>query len=181
MRRVLVLLASVLALAGLWIVPGPAAATPTYCGSVWGSLEKSSEPRVAAPITGIRSGEHECFDRLVFDVAGPAAGYRVRYVDAVTMDASGAPVPLRGGAFLQVVVYAPAYSDAGRATYQPGNRNELADVAGYQTFRQVAWAGSFEGQTTVGLGVRGRLPMRVFTLGGPGNGSRVVVDVAHYW
>ncbi|KAA8890037.1 hypothetical protein F3087_01585 [Nocardia colli] len=181
MRRVIVLIASVVALAGLWIIPGPAAASPSYCGLVWGSFDKTSKPMTAAPITGIRSGEHECFDRLVVDVAGPAAGYRVGYVDAVSMDASGAPVPLRGGAFLQVVVYAPAYNDAGQATYQPGNRSELVDVSGYQTFRQIAWAGSFEGQTTVGLGVRGRLPMRVFTLDGPGNGSRVVVDVAHYW
>ncbi|MFC9440310.1 hypothetical protein [Nocardia sp. NPDC057030] len=181
MRRVLVLLATVIAVAALWIVPGPAAATPSYCGLVWGSLEQTSRPGTIAPITGIRSGEHECFDRLVFDIAGPAAGYRVGYVDAVTMDASGAPVPLRGGAFLRVVVSAPAYDDAGQATYRPGNRNELVDVAGYRTFRQVAWAGSFEGQTTVGLGVRGRLPMRVFTLDGPGHGSRVVVDVAHHW
>ena len=47
--------------------------------------------------------------------------------------------------------------------------------------RQVAWAGSFEGQTTIGLGVRARLPMRAFVLNGPGDGLRVVVDVAHRW
>jgi hypothetical protein len=52
----------------------------------------------------------------------------------------------------------------------------LVNVTGFSTFRQVAWAGSFEGQTTVGLGVRARLPFRVFTLPG-----RVVVDVAHVW
>jgi hypothetical protein len=50
------------------------------------------------------------------------------------------------------------------------------NVSGYRTFRQVAWAGSFEGVTTVGLGTRARLPFRVFTLPG-----RVVVDVAHRW
>ncbi|GAA5101651.1 AMIN-like domain-containing (lipo)protein [Nocardia iowensis] len=181
MRRIFLLIASVAIFVGLLIIPGPAAATPPYCGLVWGSLDKASKPMSTAPITGVRSGRHDCFDRLVFDLAGPAAGYRVGYVEAVTMDGSGAPVPLRGGAFLNVVVLAPAYDDAGNATYLPANRNELVDVTGYQTFRQVAWAGSFEGQTTVGLGVRGRLPMRAFTLDGPGNGSRVVVDVAHFW
>jgi hypothetical protein len=45
----------------------------------------------------------------------------------------------------------------------------------------VAWAGSFEGYTRIGLGVRGRLPFRVFTLDGPGAGSRIVIDVAHFW
>ena len=39
-------------------------------------------------------------------------------------------------------------------------------MAGYSTFRQVAWAGTFEGQTTLALGVRARLPFRVFTLNG---------------
>ena len=55
----------------------------------------------------------------------------------------------------------------------------MTNVSGYQTFRQVAWAGSFEGYTTLGLGVRARLPFKVFTLDGPGSGSRLVVDVAH--
>jgi hypothetical protein len=57
----------------------------------------------------------------------------------------------------------------------------VTKVSGYHTFRQVAWAGSFEGYTTLGLGVRARLPFKVHTLDGPGSGSRLVVDVAHYW
>ena len=54
-------------------------------------------------------------------------------------------------------------------------------VTGFSTFRQVSWAESQEGLTAVGLGVRARLPFRVFVLDGPGAGSRVVVDVAHRW
>jgi hypothetical protein len=99
----------------------------------------------------------------------------------VRSDGSGALVPLRGGARLSVVVRAPAYDSSGRATYQPASRRELVNVAGYSTFRQIAWAGTFEGSTTIGLGVRARLPMRVFVLSGPGTGSRVVIDVAHHW
>ncbi|HET6919349.1 MAG TPA: hypothetical protein VFI46_07775 [Jiangellaceae bacterium] len=38
-----------------------------------------------------------------------------------------------------------------------------------------------EGQTTLGLGVRARLPFRVFVLSGPADGSRVVIDVAPRW
>jgi hypothetical protein len=52
----------------------------------------------------------------------------------------------------------------------------MPNVAGYTTFRQVGWGGSFEGYSTVGLGVRARLPFRVFR-----NGSDLVVDVAHRW
>ena len=50
-----------------------------------------------------------------------------------------------------------------------------------RAFRQVAWAGSFEGYSSLGLGVRARLPFRVFALDGPDAGSRLVVDVAHFW
>jgi hypothetical protein len=53
----------------------------------------------------------------------------------------------------------------------------LPNVAGFSTFRSITNAGSFEGQTTYGLGVRARLPFRVFTIAG-GHG-RIVVDVAH--
>jgi hypothetical protein len=45
----------------------------------------------------------------------------------------------------------------------------------------VASAGSFEGVTNVGLGLRARLPFRVFTLSGPGSTTRLVIDVAHAW
>ena len=133
-----------------------------------------------AQVTNVRTGQHYCFDRLVIDLNGPVAGYTVRYVPQVTQDGSGFPVPLRGQAFLQVTANAPAYVN-GNATYNPADPKELSNVSGYQTFRQVAWAGSFEGYSSLGLGVRARLPFRVFTLEGPAAGSRLVIDVAHYW
>lgn len=171
------LLASAIALAA----PGAGSATPSYCGITWGSLDTSAPWMSQGPVVGVRSGRHLCFDRLVVDVAGPAPGYHVAYVPVVHQDGSGLPVWLRGGAFLQVTVHSPAYSQWGVPTYWPANRAELVDTYGYSTFRQVAWAGSFEGHTTLGLGVRARLPYRVFTLPDTGWGSRVVVDVAHYW
>jgi hypothetical protein len=154
-----------------------ATAAPTpYCGITWGSTVKSHATTTSAQLTGVRAGRHGCYDRLVFDVRGTITGYHASYVNTVTEDGSGRPVPLRGGAKLSIAVQAPAYDLAGRPTYRYANRAELVNVAGYRTFRQVAWAGSFEGTTTVGLGVRARLPFRVFTLPG-----RLVVDVAHLW
>jgi hypothetical protein len=55
------------------------------------------------------------------------------------------------------------------------------NVAGWRTFRQVSIDGQFEGFQTVGLGVRARLPFRVFVLAGPNIYSRMVIDVAHRW
>ena len=172
--------AALLLAVGLGFVgPGAASADP-YCGITWGSLAKSSPGLTQAQVMNVRTGQQPCFDRLVIDLNGNVAGYSVKYVPQVFHEGSGLPVELRGNAFLQVTVNAPAYSN-GQSTYNPGDRSELANLAGYSAFRQLAFAGSFEGYTSLGLGVRGRLPFRVFTLAGPGEGTRLVVDVAHLW
>lgn len=164
----------------------PAAVTSTapFCGIYWGSLPKYAHPSFIGAITNVRTGRHPCFDRLVIDLTGAhAPGYSVEYVSNVSMDGSGDLVPLRGGAKLRIIAFAPNYSvDYTQVTYNPPNPSEAVNVAEYSTFRQVAWAGSFEGQSTFGLGVRARLPFRVFTLSDATSGtSRLVVDVAHYW
>jgi len=136
----------------------------------------------SAPIINVRAGRHTCYDRMVVDLRGSGAGYTVRYVSQVLSQGQGAVIPLRGGARLDVVITAPTYNiNTGTSTYNPANRRELVNVTGFSTFRQIASGGSFEGYTTIGLGVRARLPMRAFVLAGPGTGSRVVIDVAHHW
>lgn len=174
---------------GLATAASPAGATVgrassvTTCAVSWGSLPRSATTATTSvgALTNVRAGRHTCFDRLVLDVANArGAGYDVRYVSAVYADGSGALVPLRGGAKLQVIARTPAYDAAGQATYRPARSAELVDVAGFSTFRQVAWAGSFEGQSTIGLGVRARLPFRAFTLVDEGR-TRLVIDVAHRW
>jgi hypothetical protein len=176
MKRMAAVVALVVLVSGVtWT--GTAAAHGPYCGQRWGSMPKVVTTGSTGEVVNVRAGRHRCFDRLVIDVSGHLGGYFVRYVGAVRHDGSGELVPLRGGARLQVVATAPAvptdafFVDVG----------ELIDVARYRTFRQVAWAGSFEGHTTIGLGVRARLPFRVFILRGPGDTSRLVVDVAHRW
>jgi hypothetical protein len=182
MKKLLLWLTALLTAVGLGILaPGPASAATSYCGLVWGSLAKTAPEMSTASVTNVRTGQHYCFDRMVVDLNGPAAGYTVRYVPEIVQDGSGFTIPVRGNARLQVTVNAPSYDSNGNATYNPADKAELSNVAGYQTFRQVVFAGSFEGYSSVGLGVRARLPFRVFTLDGPGSGSRLVVDVAHFW
>jgi len=191
MRRFQALVTALLAVLTV-VVSGallaPTASAAPYCGIRWGSLEKAGPPGAQdvvfgtpAPLTNVRAGRHACFDRLVLDFNAPMHGYFVSYVPEVGFDGSGQVVPLRGGARLSVVVGAPAYDLNNVSTYEPANPQEIVPVNAWRTFRQIAWAGSFEGQTTVGVGVRARLPFRVFTLDGPGSGSRLVVDVAHRW
>ncbi|WP_104046161.1 AMIN-like domain-containing (lipo)protein, partial [Arthrobacter sp. ZGTC412] len=183
MKKLTAWLTAIIMALGLGLLaPGFASATTSYCGLAWSSLAKSNQAMSGASVTNIRSGQHLCFDRLVIDINGKAAGYNVRYVSKAVQDGSGLPIKLRGGAFLQVTAHSPSYDSAtGKATFVPANRSEVTNVSNYNTFRQVAWAGSFEGHTSLGLGVRARLPFKVFTLAGPGSGSKLVIDVAHHW
>jgi len=175
---------SLVVAATLGVVPVAAASAPAqaapYCGITWGSLAKSRATLVPGPVTNVRAGRHACFDRLVIDLRGKAPGYTVRYVNTFTGQASGLPIALRGGAKLAVTVNAPAHTSSGTPTYTPTNRAEVVDVTGYSTFRQLRWDSSFEGYTSLGLGVRARLPFRVFTIQ-DATGARLVVDVAHRW
>ena len=169
-----------------FVLTVPAQAAP-YCGSTWGSLAKSADAYDAEMINDVRAGRHACFDRLVIEIGGEDTtfgSYDVEYVDRVYSEGKGDPVPVRGAADLQIVVRAPAHDSGYRPTYTPKNPKEVVDVSGYSAFRQVAWAGSFEAQTTIALGVRARLPFRVFTLAGTAASDhtpRLVIDVAHRW
>jgi hypothetical protein len=182
-RLIVLALTSVVAALAL---TAPAQAASPYCGITWGSLDKDRAAGGDGYVDDVRAGQHDCFDRLVVDIYGtPSYGtWQAGYVDQVFADASGAPVSLRGDAFLQITLRAPDYTANGTLTYAPADDRELAAVSGFRTFRQVALTGSFEGVTTIALGVRARLPYRVFALAGiPGtaNGTRVVLDVAHRW
>jgi hypothetical protein len=179
-RTVRLLLAALLAVAGA-AVAVPALATEGYCGLAWGSVAESAPALGSAPLQSVRTGRHGCWDRVVFEVDGPAAGYTVGYVTQVVQDGSGAVLPVPGGARLQVQLNHPAYDAAGAATYPHRAGTQVANVAGYSTLRSVVYGGSFEGYTTFGVGTRAHLPFRVFTLDGPGGRSRIVVDVAHRW
>ena len=166
--------AAVLATTAGAATASPDAFAAPFCGITWGSLAKATSPTAlwTGRVTGARAGQHACFDRLVLDLAPGRGrvGYSVRYVSTVTGPGSGLPVPVAGGARLQVTVDAPSSLGTSTRTF-----------TGWRTFRQLKNVGSFEGYTDYGLGVRARLPMRTFVLTDADGGRRLVVDVAHAW
>ncbi len=175
---------SVAVLGGGLVVGGAGAAGAAgapYCGITWGSLAKSGGSLSPGPLLAARTGRHACYDRVVFDFAGPATGYRVRYATAVPQEGSGAALPVAGGAQIWVELLEPSYDQTGRSTTPYRAGQHVGAVAGYRTLRDVVYGSSFEGYTAFGVGVRARLPYRVFTLPGPGGRSRIVLDVAHHW
>jgi hypothetical protein len=161
------------------VAASPAGATGACPTVDWGSLDKGAVPAPgAAQILGARAGIHDCFDRLVIDLSGqPPADWRVAYGPVHGTAGDGA-IALAGGASLRISIGAPAYdpTTGGSTIVEP-----LPDVSGFPVFREVKFVESFEGETTYGLGVRARLPFRVFTLADPGGGSRIVIDVYEHW
>lgn len=140
-------------------------ASAADCSVRWGSQPKAAQSLQHGTLLRLRAGRHECFDRLVIDLDRDRLGWTVRYVAAVRDQGRGEPIALRGGAFLELVTQSMATQ-----------RVALPATTDFRTLRQVGWGGSFEGYSTVGLGVRARLPFRAFTVPG-----RLVVDVAHHW
>jgi hypothetical protein len=179
------LIHSILAVLAVAAVPATAIAVPASatagCQTSWGSLPEANKQVSTATLAAVRTGRHTCFDRVVFDLAGKPVEYSAHYVPNVFHSGAGHLVPLRGGAKLEIMLGVREFDDAGHWAFQPPNEAELANVAGYRTLRQVAYAGSTEGAAWVGIGLRARLPFRVFTLTGPGSNSRIVVDIAHRW
>src|SRR5215218_9804392 len=130
-------------------------------------------PPVGSPkLTSLRAGRHASFDRVVFQLDGPIPSYySVRYVPVVRLDGSGDPLRLRGTAFLEVVVRAPTHDQ----NYQPVLRPTRLRPD-FPALREVNAPGSFEGQTTAGIGVSQRVGFRVLELTNP---TRIVIDLAH--
>jgi hypothetical protein len=153
----------------------PPAAAARACDLDWTRTPQHAGTMVRSRISQVSAGRHACFDRLVIRLGkGKRAGYRVRYVKKIVQDGSGKTIRVHGRGKLSIVALAPA------TRHFPVSSRHLVDVTGFRSLRQVVCAGSFEGITSFGVGVRARLPFRVFRLRGPGKGSRLVVDVAHH-
>jgi hypothetical protein len=146
--------------------PFPANAEPD-------TSEPSGDARLT--VTDIRVGEHDGYDRVVFDLGGAGTpGWRVEYVDEAIDDGSGNPVEVDGDAILQVVISGTAMpADSGVEEYD-GTTLAPDDT---EAVEEVVYRFWFEGYTTAFVGVDDeRKPFRVFSLTEP---ARVVVDVQH--
>ncbi|MGH3877757.1 MAG: AMIN-like domain-containing (lipo)protein [Actinophytocola sp.] len=164
--------------------------SPVDCAETreWATKDTRADSMSTDELYHVRAGRHDCYDRLVLDINGPAeVGFLVGYVPEVTTDGAGKPVPVDGDAALQVIVRASAqgYDSGG---HQPGRQlGEIGhyfyspeQLAGWSSLRAVRFAGSFEGQSTLAVGVREKLPFRAFTqLDEADQVRKLVVDIAH--
>lgn len=149
------------------------------CSTPWGSTGESAGVLSTAALRGVRSGQHACSDRWSSTWAG--RGWATPSATWLPCARRAAVTSCRcaaGRACRWTCCTRRTTPVAGRPTSR--RTRELAPTAGYRTLQQSAWGGSVEGQTTVGVGVRARLPFRAFALHTT-TGSELVVDVAHRW
>jgi hypothetical protein len=124
--------------------------------------------------TDIRTGRHECFERVVveFGGTGELPGYRVAYESDPILDSpSGEPVDVAGDATLVISfgAWMPTMEGAGYSgprEITPGNVSTILELVQIENFESMsAWA----------VGLDRQRPFTVFTLGDP---VRIVVDIA---
>ncbi|MGY1747595.1 AMIN-like domain-containing (lipo)protein [Blastococcus sp. SYSU D00695] len=146
----------------------PSAGTP---GETTAQAEPEDGARVT--VTDIRTGRHDGFDRVVFEVGGEGLpGWDVRYVDVASSQGRGEVVPVAGQAILQVTLSGVAYP------YETGVEEFSAagavPGAGTRTVTEVVFDSTFEGTTVAFVGTTSRAPFRVSLLQDP---TRVVLEV----
>jgi len=161
--------------------PGPTAAPAETSDAEAGArfdgdlADKSSAGSgIGLSVVDVRVGEHDGYDRVVFELGGNGTvGWRVGYDDDPRRQGSGDEVELEGDATLAVVLEGVGYPfDTGVEEY--GGPRQLSP--GQPSVREVAIGGVFEGYFDAFVGVEERRPFRVTRLDGP---LRVVVDIAH--
>jgi len=140
-----------------------------------GITAAAAAPAPTVPVlTGIRTGQHPGFDRVVLDLSGPAPTVTNKWVDELIADGSGEIVWLTGENFVQVVANpAAAHNASGNPTYPGPQKFRTRDL---RNVMAVAITGDFEAYLSIGLGTRSRTWVRTFTLTAP---TRIVIDVGH--
>lgn len=143
------------------------------------SFPGDTRPDTAEPVgadgltvTDVRTGRHDGFDRVVFELAGAGTpGWDVRYVDSATAQGTGAPIDLEGPAYLRVAMTGTTYPYESGADEVP--RGPVGDAGTAVT--GAFYDGTFEGQSLAYVGTGTEAPFRVYALSDP---ARVVVEVA---
>ena len=180
MKKQTYLIALVVSIAAV-IVAGVATwnltmACPDLSG--WGDGPKVSTDQNHTKLTGVTAYERHCYDRVVLDVGGQATRYSVQYMEQITSEGQGIALDLGGKAKLAVITQTASYNydTDGKSTYTATVNQTLPGVGktDFDGIKAIKWGGSFEGQSTIGIGTANRLPFRVVS-----QGNQLIIDVAH--
>lgn len=150
------------------LADAPAADT---AGWTAGIVDLAPGPGGVATLVSLRAARHEGYERVVWELSGPAPGVHVEYVDRpVRQCGSGEPEPLSGDAWLEVRLEpARAHTDEGRPTVAERRRTTALPIV-----EEMVQTCDFEAVVTWVLAASSPGPFRVTRLEDP---PRVVVDI----
>lgn len=160
------------ATAGSASLSNDASAGPTPLGSADTAMKTlRAEAPAQLLVTGVRTGSHNGFNRVVFDLTGEGQpGWFVDYTTNPTQQGSGNPVKYTGDTALNVNIDGTVYPfDLGMEDPQIGTVEGSGSIV-----TQVVSAGTFEGRSQFVIGLNGKHPYSVSVLQDP---LRLVVDV----
>lgn len=139
-----------------------------------GITQVSTPPTETALLDQVTLGRHAGFDRVVFRFTNRVPGYRIGPIDPpITEDGSGAPVTVRGTAYLEVVMSASGFDTSapeGKQIYH-GPKRVTGDAS---TVTEVVRTGDFEAVLSWVIGLSSMQPFRVTTVSNP---PRLVIDI----
>lgn len=172
------------------------ASSPTHSEKEAGETGQSNEPLAGDPVsfpglgtasfdeqhhlpprlgqltpTEVRVGEHDGFTRVVIDLEGDGEpGWFTAYTDDPRQQASGLPVDVNGGAFLNLGIEGTPFPD----NPQLEEKHMMPGVTpGVGIVSEVVYTTSFEAQTQLIIGVQKKTPYSVTFLDEP---KRLVLD-----
>lgn len=127
-----------------------------------------------ANIVDVRVGEHDGFDRVVFEFSQGTPELTLgRATPPFTRDASGLPLDVEGESFLSLTMRGGTkQTDAGTSSYDGPTEFD----PGLSTLVDLVEGGDFERQSTWYVGLTSEACARVLLLDDP---PRVVIDVEH--
>lgn len=151
-------------------IPDDAASAPPW---LTGPSDRAASA-VGQEITGVRTGLHDGYDRVVLDLTGsdPELGWFAGFTDEAIADPSGRPLDVDGDAFLQLGVTGIDWITPSPERY---SGDPVRDDA-LEVVREVVFGGLFEGQQQILIGLDAQTAYRVFALSAP---ARIVVDIRH--
>jgi hypothetical protein len=155
--------------------PPPPPLPDEFTGTTDAVEQLKPDPAPTRPLTlqRIRTGEHDEFDRVVFDFDGDTPpGFRVEYIDKLARKCGSDELKITGGTWLLVrLTPAQAHVENGRTSVEKVEFDE--DLKVVKLIRQVCDA---DGQIEWLIEVTGRKPYRAELRPDP---ARLVIDIKH--
>jgi hypothetical protein len=146
-----------------------------FAGTTSAVEQLKPDPAPTAPVTlrKIRTGQHDDFDRVVFDFEGETPpGFHVEYIDKLARKCGPDELKMADGIWLLVrMTPAQAHQESGRTSLGGIEFDE-----NLQVIKDIGRVCDADGQTEWLIEVDGRKPYRAETLFEP---ARLVIDIKH--